>query len=240
MRWHAIRRGDPLNAQDPLMMDAPPPPQAIEQAKLAFEAFQKKGVVPDEHIFLLGHSLGAYRAFVLYENHPRLAGVVMLAGASLIPSDLDGARDVIDKATKEWTDAKPSERSGDSLHEWSVHRLRQSYARWRKDTAGVRDRWGHRWPVDLAAENRTSTLLLVGSLDERWLTESYLFTVYLRDHQHPDYTWKVFEQLGHNLAREQAGAVTYKDQGEIASSRVGPIDPAVVKEITEWLKNRRR
>ena len=75
-------------------------------------------------------------------------------------------------------------------------------------------------------------------LDERWLVESYLFTTHMREHKHPDYTWKVFDQLGHNLGPEKVGAVTYKDQGEIAGSRTGSMDPQVVKEIVQWIAKR--
>ncbi len=238
MRWHSIRRGDPQNAKDPMMMDAPPPPQAVEQAKLAFEAFHTKGVVPEEHIFVLGHSLGASRACTLLAEHHKLAGVVMLAGAVLIPSDIDAAREVVRKATENPGHAEFKALGFDTVYEWRVHRLQESRDRWTKDTAGTRDRWGHRWAAGLVVENKTPTLLVVGALDERWLMESYLFTIYLREHKHPDYTWKVYEQIGHNLAPEVAGAVMYKDQGEIASSRVGPIDPQVVKDVVEWLAKR--
>lgn len=238
MRWHSIRRGDPLNAQDPLMMDAPPPPRVVEQAKLAFEAFHGKGLVSEEHVFLLGHSLGASRACNLLEEHHKFAGVVMLAGAVLIPSDLDAAREVVRQASANPGDAGFKTRGFDNVHEWNVHRLQESHDRWNKETAGTRDRWGHRWAADVVVENKTPTLLVVGALDERWLMESYLFTLYLREHKHPDYRWKVYEQLGHNLAPEQPGVVTYKVQGEIASSRVGPIDPQVVKGLVEWLAKR--
>ena len=238
MRWHSIRRGDPLNAKDPLMMDAPPPPQAVEQAELAFEAFRSKGIVHEEHIFMLGHSLGASRACTLLEEHRKLAGVVMLAGAALIPSDLDAARDVVRQASANPGNDGFKTLGFDNVHDWRVHRLQEIQDRWINDTAGTRNRWGHRWAADLVVENKTPTLLVVGALDERWLMESYLFTIYLREHKHPDYTWKVYERFGHNLAPEVAEAVTYKDQGKIASSRVGPIDPQVVKDVVEWIAKR--
>lgn len=60
----------------------------------------------------------------------------------------------------------------------------------------------------------------------------------MREHKHPDYTWKVFDHLGHNLASEQAGEVEYGDQGKIADSRTGPIDPRVVEEIVQWVAKR--
>jgi len=240
MRWHAIRRGDPLNAQDPLMMDAPPPQQVFEQAKLAFDAFHTKGVVPEEHIFVLGHSLGASGACTLLAEHHKLAGVVMLSGAALIPSDLDAAREVVRQAPANPGDAGFKTRGFDTVHEWSVYRLQESRDRWIKDTAGARDRWGHRWAADVVVENKTPTLLIVGALDERWLVESYLFTIYLREHKHPDYTWRVFDNLGHNLGPELPGAVIYGDKGEIADSRTGPIDPEVVKDLVQWIAKRAR
>jgi len=238
MRWHSIRRGDPLNAKDPLMMDSPPPQQTFEQAKLAFDAFHAKGIVREEHIFMLGHSLGASRACTPLAEHRKLAGVVMLAGAGLIPSDLDAAREVVRQASANPSNDGFKTRGFDNVHEWRVHRLQETHDRWVKETAGARDRWGHRWAADLIVEYKTPTLLVVGALDERWLMESYLFTIYLRGHKHPDYGWKVYDGAGHNLAPEEPGAVTYKDQGEIASARVGPIDPQVVKDVVDWLTKR--
>ncbi len=235
MRWHSIRRGDPLNAKDPLIMETPTPLQVVEQARLAFAAFLKTGVVPEDHIFLLGHSLGAYRACVLVQEHPKVAGVVTLAGASLIPSDLETVRRMVHEAA---TDPRVARMRFENVHEMRAYSLKQSRDRWGKEDVKGKDRWGHRWPAGVVVENKTPTLLLVGSLDERWLLESYVFTAYLREHEHPDYAWKVFEQLGHNLGAEVPGAVTYRDQGDVADSRSGPMDPTVIKTVVDWLVKR--
>lgn len=165
MRWHAIRRGDPLHAKDPLMLDAPPPPQTVEQARLAFEAFNKKKIVPPEHVFLLGHSLGARRASILTEKHPRIAGMVMLAGAALIPSDLVAAREIVRQASAESEVAERKKLGIEDVHEFRVQRLQASRDRWFKGIAGTGDRWGGRWPADLIVENKTPTLLVAGALD---------------------------------------------------------------------------
>lgn len=91
MRWHAIRRGDPEHAKDPMMMDPPPFALTVEQARKAFAAFRDTKRVLEPNIFLLGHSLGARRAAVLLEDNPKFAGLVMLAGASLTPYDREQA-----------------------------------------------------------------------------------------------------------------------------------------------------
>jgi pimeloyl-ACP methyl ester carboxylesterase len=227
MRWQAIRRDDPKHAEDPVMMDAPPFPQTIEQAEKAYAAFRAKKLVTDDRIFLLGHSLGARRAAILIERNPKTPGLVMLAGASLLPSDLEAAKSILD--------------TGDDKahrHEAAVERLGKQAERWSEPFAGKADKYGRRWPADIIAERKTPTLLIVGALDERWLVESYMFTSYVRRARHPDYTWKVYEGLGHQLASEVAGPVEYKEQGVIANSRTGAIEEPVVKELVAWLRER--
>jgi len=261
MRWHAIRRDDPKNAEDPFMMDATPMSKTIEQANKAFAAFKATNVVTNDHVFLLGHSLGAWRASILLEKNPDIAGIAMLAGASLIPSDLKEAKKVLARARitfdkvdhnrdgyidpTEWTtggdssspDAADVDGDGKlSRHEWAVFALGKRADKWSKPVADVKARYGYRWPVDLIASTKKPVLLIVGELDERWLLESYLVTFYLRTHAHPDYTWKVYPNLGHNLAPEVAEQVTYKDQGVVATERIGPISRAVVADIVNWLK----
>lgn len=254
MRWQAIRRGDKLHAEDPLMMETPPFPQTIEQARKAYAAFRAKQVVADERIFLLGHSLGARRAAILLEENPMTPGVVMLAGASLIPSDLEAARKIVAEAEISWTQSektggaadrpvsqgagKPDKNNAADRFEFAAHVVDERREAWFKPFAVTKDKHGFRWPADVIAEHKTPTLLIVGGLDERWLVESYMVTSSLRREGAKDYTWKVYSGLGHQLAPEVAGPVEYKDQGVIANSRTGPIDPQVVKQIVDWLKER--
>lgn len=245
MRWQAIRRGDVRYAEDPIMMEVPPFPQTVEQARKAYAAFREKKIVPEDRIFLLGHSLGARRAAILLEENPKTPGIVMLAGASLIPSDLEAARKIVaeaEKSPKASQDEKDTgrEQRGDhnSKFEYVARVIDERRGEWFKAFAGTKDKHGFRWPADVIAEQKTLALLLVGELDERWLVESYMFTSYLRREGARDYTWKVFPGLGHQLAAEVSGPVEYKDQGVIANSRTGPIDPQVVKEIVKWLQQR--
>lgn len=235
MRWQAIRRGDPQHAEDPIMMEVPPFPQTIEQARKAYAAFREKKVVPDDRIFLLGHSLGARRAAILLEENPKTPGLIMLAGASLIPSDLEAARKIVGEAEK--AIRSPNIVVGGRF-ESAAQVIDERRSEWFKEFAGTKDKHGYRWPADVIAELKTPTLLLVGTLDERWLVESYMFTSYLRREGAKDFTWKVYPGLGHQLGAEVAGPVEYKDMGVIANSRTGPIDPQVVKEIVEWLRHR--
>ncbi|HNO79272.1 MAG TPA: alpha/beta hydrolase, partial [Phycisphaerae bacterium] len=122
MRWHAIHRDDPLFAVDGLMMEVPKPPQTVEQAELAMATFRAKKVVPDDHIFLLGHSLGAARAAMLVDKHKDCPGVVLLAGASLIPTKLDVVREIVAESNEDVDRKNPKPRAI-QRHENAVQRL---------------------------------------------------------------------------------------------------------------------
>ncbi len=230
MRWHAIHRDDKLFAGDGFMMETVKPAQTVEQARKAMAAFRAKKVVPDDHIFLLGHSLGAARAADLIDQHKDAPGIVMLAGASLIPTDLE----TVKKIASESTENKSKE-----PHESVVRALAENRKKWIKPISETKTRLGTRWPVEVLIENKTPTLLMVGSDDERWLVESYAVTDTLRQANHPDYTWKVVEGAGHQLGPEEVAEVTYQDHGVIANSKVGPINEAVVNEVVNWIESRR-
>lgn len=260
MRWHAIRRGDPEFAKDPLMLDPPSYAQTVEQAEKAFAEFRKLDVVPVDRTFLLGHSLGARRACIVLDENPTIPGVVMLAGARLIRTKLDAVREVVAESDSLFS-KRDSDRDGrlrghelpaindKSLlrrfdtdqdggldrREWTLVRLDQSAKQWEEPVEGVQDRDRHRWSVDILASLATPTLLIVGDLDERWKLESYVATLYLRNHGHPDFTWTVFDGIGHNLGLELAGPVTYKDFGVMTNARYGPISAEVVQATVEWL-----
>jgi len=272
MRWQAIRRGDPLRAKDPMMIDAPTYAQTVEQAHKAWAAFREKNVVPDQRIFLLGHSLGARRAGALLERNPRFAGLIALAGASLMtsaPSDATGEITSAASVEFETRDANRDRfltrdelpgKEGDAFesvfiaaelrlydedkdgrlnrHEWIALTLSQRIGEWYREHQGLVDKEGHRPVVDVLIERNTPILYVVGSLDETWLRHSYKVTVRLRRARHPDYTWRVYDNLGHELGPEVAGEVTYQDHGVIAQSRTGPIDSRVVQEMVAWLKAR--
>ncbi len=265
MRWQAIRRDDQKYAEDPLMMDAPSMAQGFEHARLALAAFRAKKVVPDDHIFLLGHSLGGRRAGLLLEENPKLPGVVMMAGAHLIPSNVQAAKQIIRDAADEFqkadTDgdgllsadefervkqsapvgfqAVDSDRDGRvNIHELTIHSLNIQLGKWRKKDVGPRDNYGHRWTADVIAEHKTPTLMVVGSLDERWLVDLYLTALRLEQAGHPDIEFEVYGNLGHQLAKEVAGDVTHPKHGVIADGRAGPIEPQVVRRMVDWIKAR--
>ncbi len=265
MRWDAIRRGDPERAKDPLMMDPPSIDQTAEQARKAFAAFREKNVVPVNRTFLLGHSLGARRACILLSENPKIPGVVMLAGAALIPSKLDVVREIVAESVKflekhdsdkdhqltydelAGTDARSGfgrfdvDHSGTlDRHEWAVCELDRSSKRWEERLSRTRDRFGYSWAATELARRRTPTLLLVGEFDERWRIESYVLTRYLRGRSHPDYLWKVVDGVGHNLGAELAGPVEYKDFGVVANAKVGPISKDVIGEVVAWLNRHRK
>ena len=131
-----------------------------------------------------------------------------------------------------------------SLYNWmqnaasTFRRRRSRRNEWERPVAGAKTRRGTAWVADVLLTNRTPALLLVGSLDERWLLESYLFTDYMRRHRHPDYEWVVFEDLGHQLGPEEPGEVRHETHGTIANSRTGPIGDAVVTRLANWIDQR--
>lgn len=239
MRWHAIHRDDPLFAADGLMMEVPKPPQTVEQAEQAMAAFRAKNVVPDDHIFLLGHSLGAARAAMLVDKHRDCPGVVMLAGASLIPTKLDVVREIVADST-EATERQSPTPSTTERHENVLRRLADKRDAWSLPVDESKTRLGTPWAANVLLKNRTPTLLMVGAEDERWLIESYAFTDHLRQSKHPDYTWWAFEGVGHNLGREIEADVSHGEYGVIAKSKVGPINEDVVKAAVNWLVHRAR
>ena len=55
---------------------------------------------------------------------------------------------------------------------------------------------------------------------------------------HPDFEFEVYENLGHQLAKEVAGDVTHPKHGVIADGRTGPIEPQVVRRMVDWIKAR--
>lgn len=236
MRWQAIHRDDALFAKDGFMMERVLPKQTVEQARAAMKAFREKKIVPDDHIFLLGHSLGAARATALIDEYKDAPGVVMLAGASLIPTKLDVIRKLVAKSDRETP--KGDKPTPTDRHEQRVRVLGQHREAWVKSPKDSKTKLGTPWAADVLLENRTPTLLLVGSEDERWLMESYALTDHLRRSRHPDYTWHVYEGLGHQLGPEQAGDVTYGEYGVVANSRVGPIDRAVIQDAVNWIEKR--
>ncbi len=271
MRWNAIRCGDALHAADPLMMDAPKLPQTFDQVRRALAAFRTHKVVPDDHIFLLGHSLGGRRAAILLEENPKLPGVVMMAGAQLLPSNFDVAERIAsetsDKFKKadvnsdgylnadEFEGAKKSTivavaasaefRGVDlnddkriDIHELTILTLDAQADKWKKRDAGPRDTSGHKWAADVIAENRTPTLMVVGTLDRRWLVECYLMTLHQMWAKHPDHEFEIYEGIGHQLSRELPGEVTHEKYGVIAKGRAGPIELSVVRRMVEWIKAR--
>lgn len=271
MRWKAIRRGDPLHAEDPLMLEAPQFAQTVDHARRALAAFRRHKVVPKDHIFLLGHSLGARRAGQLLEENPKLPGVAMMAGAHLLPSDLDAAKAVVAKsgsvfksadtnrngslsheefnqarkqrsptiaASAEFVDLDLDRDKRLDVHEIAIHALDVQSDKWIKKQAGTLDNLGQEWTTDVVAENRTPTLMIVGTLDRRWLVELYLMTVLQRRGKHPDFEFEIYRDIGHQLAPEVAGEVTHEKYGVIAHGRAGPIDGRVVRRMVEWFKAR--
>lgn len=271
MRWRAIRRGDPRFAEDPLMIDTPQLAQTFDHARRALAAFRAHKVVPADHIFLLGHSLGARRAGLLLEENPKLPGVAMMAGAHLLPSDLEAAKAVVAKSGSDFKNADTNGDGGLSyeefnqtgkkpgaafaasaefvdldldrdkrldVHELAIHALDVQSDKWMKKKAGPRDQLGHKWAAEVIAENRTPTLMVVGTLDRRWLVEQYLMTVLQRRGKHPDFEFEIYEKIGHQLAPEVAGEITHEKYGVIAHGRAGPIDGRVVRRMVDWFKAR--
>lgn len=271
MRWKAIRRGDPLHAEDPLMLDAPQFAQTVDHARRALAAFRRHKVVPADHIFLLGHSLGARRAGLLLEENPKLPGVAMMAGAHLLPSNLEAAKAIVAKSGDAFKNADTNGDGGLSheefnqarkkrsptiavsaefvdldlnrdkrldVHELSIHALDVQSNKWMKKQAGTLDNLGQEWTAVVIAENRTPTLMIVGTLDRRWLVEQYLMIVLQRRGKHPDLEFEIYSDIGHQLAPEVAGDVTHEKYGVIAHGRAGPIDGRVVRRMVEWFKAR--
>lgn len=238
MRWQAIRRGDPKFSEDGLMMDVASFEQTVEQAHKALAAFRAKNVVPNDRIFLIGHSLGAFRAAMLIAANKDVPGVVLLAGAKLVPSKLGIVRDIVAKTTADFDHQNLERHGAHARHEYITEALGQHREEWEKPVVHGQTKYHTPWPAHVIMSSHTPTLLIVGALDKRWVVESYLFTDYMRSHRHPDYGWHVYENLGHGLGPETPGDVRHEKYGIIAESRTGPIDKTVVQELVDWIDRR--
>jgi predicted esterase len=265
LRWQAIRRDDPKHAQDPLMMDVAGFENTVEQALMAWKVFRAQAGMPNNRVFLVGHSLGARRAAILLEKNDTFAGLVTLAGASLVKEKYSSIEPLVETAREEFAKADGNGngrldrdefqklkatsgfRSADidrdnfvDIHELVVAELNAHADEWRTESSGGKDKYGYSWGVDTVVSRKISMFCVVGELDRRWLLDSYMITSKLGAAGHEDYTWKVHSQIGHNLGAEREEDVSHGEYGVIAHSRVGPIDENVVKQIVDWLKRRAR
>src|SRR5262249_34828761 len=86
MRWSTIRHGDPRYTPGGENFTVCPYFALLEHARTALRAFRERQLVPEDHVILLGHSLGAGRACHVAQSDGKIAGLVLLAGAHLGPT----------------------------------------------------------------------------------------------------------------------------------------------------------
>ncbi len=123
-------------------------------------------------------------------------------------------------------------------HELIVFALAAQPEQWKPPEPLGLDAYGYSWGIDVLRRKPIPTLAVVGSLDPRWLLQSYVVTILMSEAKRRDYQWTVYEQLGHNLSPMVPGEVRHETHGVISDARVGPIDEAVVADVVEWINQR--
>ncbi len=81
MRWSTIARGDPLADEWPVRATTRTLPETLAHARDALRTLRETGLVEQDRIILLGHSLGAARACTIAGEDEGVRALILLAPA---------------------------------------------------------------------------------------------------------------------------------------------------------------
>jgi pimeloyl-ACP methyl ester carboxylesterase len=245
LRYGSIREGDPQHAANPAMGEPMPFDGTLALARRAWGELVERGGVGADRVAVLGHSLGATRGVLASEG--KAGAYVLLAGARMSRSaqrpsevaaevaqhtqgmDADASGEVTLQEFRKWVRTGRNGTTffgsrgllGLDVDKDKTLRPWELCAAWvgRPGSEAPRERTNQAesWPMSVLESSSAPVLALWGEHD--------LMSMHgpaLNKALGPRVTTVYLEDLGHNLAREQDG-------------RTGPIDPAVVERIVEWL-----
>lgn len=243
MQWSLIHSEDRIEAG--MVKDAVDYPQSVKVTRRALEACREQPGVDGRKIILVGHSLGATRAFAAADEG--VIGVVGLAGAYLdrvaksprvvveemwaafpgADTDANGALSEAEFAASEAVrgatgrDFGEVDLDGDGvLRGWEVAGAWMT-ARIEAGEAVLDERaefrTGIAWPVDVMSQRSELPVLLVcGGLDDLSLHGALI-----RSRGMAKVEVEFVPKVGHML-------------GEERGFRFGPMDEAIVRRVSEW------
>lgn len=252
MQWSSIPPDDEPAAANPALAAGIPFPESVALTHAALAALREQPEVDAKRIALLGHSLGATRACQVADEG--VVAMVFLAGAYLSTTS-ESPRKLADDAMVEldgldadsggtvtraefdaWCVAAPDntgnlpafgriDRDGDGvLRRWEVASARAIVGLLAGDDSVISSKptiGGGPWPATVLGRTTMPVLAVFGGLDAM----AYHGPLLERQAQRPPAraidVWYIPDR-GHQIGPERDGLI-------------GPIDPAVVERLADWL-----
>lgn len=252
MRWSSIPADDAAGAANPALTVGMPFPESVALTRAALAALREQPEVDDARVALVGQSLGATRACQVADEG--VVAMVFLAGAYLSTTsnpprrlaaealnelgglDPDASGTVTRAELDAWRTVAPGnaalppdfasiDRDGDGvLRGWEVAAARAMERGRAGDESMVSSKptiGGGPWPAGVLGAMAMPVLAVFGGLDPMSYHGPWLERQAAGQPPRAIDVW-YFADRGHQLGPERDGLI-------------GPIDPAVVERLADWL-----